>query len=93
MVELEDLDAEDVDLLHHLVDRHTELTASAVGRALLDDWQTAAGRFTKVMPRDYKNVLLARSGPRRGGSCRRGARSTCGSWTGARSTSSRTLAS
>jgi glutamate synthase (NADPH/NADH) large chain len=62
MVELEDLDAEDVDLLHHLVDRHTELTGSAIGRALLDDWQTAAGRFTKVMPRDYKNVLLARSG-------------------------------
>jgi glutamate synthase (NADPH/NADH) large chain len=61
MVELEPLDAEDVDLLHHLVDRHTELTGSAVGRALLDDWGAAAARFTKVMPRDYKNVLLARA--------------------------------
>jgi glutamate synthase (NADPH/NADH) large chain len=61
MVELEPLDAEDVDLLHHLVDRHTELTGSAVGSALLDDWRTAAARFTKVMPRDYKNVLLARA--------------------------------
>ncbi|MGH8939377.1 MAG: hypothetical protein ACRDV2_08495, partial [Actinomycetes bacterium] len=38
------------------------LTRSAVGAALLDDWRTASRRFTKVMPRDYKNVLLARAG-------------------------------
>ncbi|MGH8892993.1 MAG: glutamate synthase large subunit [Actinomycetes bacterium] len=62
MVDLEELDEEDVDLLHHLVGRHTELTRSAVGAALLDDWRTASRRFTKVMPRDYKNVLLARAG-------------------------------
>jgi glutamate synthase (NADPH/NADH) large chain len=61
MVELEEPDAEDVDVLHHLVHRHTELTGSAVGRALLDDWSGAAARFTKVMPRDYKNVLIARA--------------------------------
>jgi glutamate synthase (NADPH/NADH) large chain len=61
MVDLEDLDEEDVDLLHHLVDRHTELTGSAVGAALLRDWRAAAARFTKVMPRDYKNVLDARA--------------------------------
>ena len=61
MVDLEPLDGEDVDLLHHLVGRHVEETGSAVGRALLDEWAAApdkvAGRFTNVMPRDYKNVL------------------------------------
>jgi glutamate synthase (NADPH/NADH) large chain len=61
MVDLEDLDEEDVDLVHHLVGRHTELTGSAVGRALLEEWRSGAGRFTKVMPRDYKNVLNARA--------------------------------
>ena len=62
MVDLEELDEEDVDLVHHLVDRHTELTGSAVGacpaRGLAGE---PAGRFTKVMPRDYKNVLNARA--------------------------------
>ena len=62
MVDLEPLDAEDVDLVHHLVGRHVELTGSAVGEALLEDWASSAARFTKIMPRDYKNVLLARAG-------------------------------
>ncbi|HEU4911666.1 MAG TPA: glutamate synthase large subunit [Actinomycetes bacterium] len=62
MVELEELDEEDFDLLHHLVGRHTRLTGSAVGRLLLEDWGASAPRFTKVMPRDYKNVLLAKAG-------------------------------
>jgi glutamate synthase (NADPH/NADH) large chain len=65
MVDLEPLDGEDIDLLHHLVGRHVEETGSTVGRALLEQWaadpQAFATRFTKVMPRDYKNVLDARS--------------------------------
>ncbi len=61
MVDLEPLDGEDVDLLQVLVQRHVEHTGSAVGSALLEDWARSAARFTKVMPRDYKAVLLARS--------------------------------
>ena len=61
MVDLEPLDGEDVDLLQVLVRRHVEHTGSTVGSALLEDWATSAARFTKVMPRDYKAVLLARS--------------------------------
>ena len=38
MVDLETLDAEDVDLVRHLVGRHVEHTGSAVGAALLEDW-------------------------------------------------------
>ena len=61
MVDLEPLDAEDADLLRGLVREHVEHTGSAVGAVLLEDWRGSAARFTKVMPRDYKNVLLARS--------------------------------
>ncbi|MGZ4486210.1 MAG: glutamate synthase large subunit, partial [Nocardioidaceae bacterium] len=61
MVDLEPLDDEDLELVHHLVGRHAAETDSAVGKALLADWDAAAGRFTKVMPRDYKHVLLARA--------------------------------
>jgi glutamate synthase (NADPH) large chain len=65
MVDLEDLDAEDVELVRHLVGRHVELTDSAVGRELLESWLTdpeaVAARFRKVMPRDYKAVLAARA--------------------------------
>jgi glutamate synthase (NADPH) large chain len=61
MVDLDALDAEDVDVLHALVQRHVEHTGSAVGAGLLADWDATVGRFAKVMPRDYKNVLLARA--------------------------------
>ena len=61
MVDLEPLDPEDADLLQVLVQQHVEHTGSAVGAALLEDWKASAARFTKVMPRDYKSVLLARA--------------------------------
>jgi glutamate synthase (NADPH/NADH) large chain len=65
MVDLDELDAEDLELVRHLVGRHVESTDSAVGRQLLDSWasdpQGVAARFRKVMPRDYKSVLTARA--------------------------------
>ncbi len=47
--------------LKALVTRHAEETGSTVAAALLEDWDTALGRFTEVMPRDYKRVLDARA--------------------------------
>ena len=44
-----------------LVVQHGEETGSTVAAALLADWDTALGRFTEVMPRDYKRVLDARA--------------------------------
>ena len=44
-----------------MVTRHAEETGSTVAAALLEDWDTALGRFTEVMPRDYKRVLDARA--------------------------------
>jgi glutamate synthase (NADPH/NADH) large chain len=57
MVELESLDADDVDFLRSTVARHHEFTDSDVAKRLLADWEASLGHFRKVMPRDYKRVL------------------------------------
>ncbi len=59
MVDLDELDTADRAFLYGVIKRHVENTESAVGQALLDDWEASAARFTKVMPRDYKRVLEA----------------------------------
>ncbi|MFD2875393.1 glutamate synthase large subunit [Paenibacillus rhizoplanae] len=43
--------------LHALISRHTELTDSNVGRAILDSWAEALPRFARVIPKDYKRML------------------------------------
>ncbi len=57
MVDLEPLDDGDVETLRQMLAEHAAETDSPVAQALLAeaDWT----RFTKVMPRDYKKVLLA----------------------------------
>uniref|UniRef100_UPI001F15EFC6 glutamate synthase-related protein n=1 Tax=Actinokineospora pegani TaxID=2654637 RepID=UPI001F15EFC6 len=67
MVDLDPLDAEDADFLRDTVARHGDETGSAVARALLADWDAALSRFTKVMPKDYKRVLVARAAAERDG--------------------------
>ena len=57
MVDLDALDDADRSFLHGVILRHRELTGSPVAAAILDSWAVAAGRFRKVMPRDYKRVL------------------------------------
>ncbi len=59
MVDLEPLDDEDVELVQGLIRRHVDHTASACGQAVLDQWSTGRPAFVKVMPRDYKRVLMA----------------------------------
>jgi glutamate synthase (NADPH/NADH) large chain len=65
MVDLEPLDDGDVETLRQMLVEHEAETGSPVARALLDqpDWT----RFTKVMPRDYKKVLLAMEQARQDG--------------------------
>ncbi|GAA0638553.1 glutamate synthase large subunit [Kutzneria viridogrisea] len=67
MVDLDPLEAEDLAFLREVVGRHHAETGSAVAHALLTDWESAAGRFTKVMPKDYKRVLAARASAEREG--------------------------
>jgi glutamate synthase (NADPH/NADH) large chain len=67
MADLEPLAAEDGDYLRELIGRHQAETGSAVAAALLADWEAALPRFGRVMPRDYKRVLLAASRAERDG--------------------------
>jgi glutamate synthase (ferredoxin) len=60
MVDLEPLvDAEDVALVYELIRRHVALTSSSYAADLFADWSLLQRRLVKVMPREYKRVLLA----------------------------------
>ncbi len=58
MVDLDPLDKDDVKLLQQMISNHFSYTESKLAKDLLDNWKTTVGHFTKVMPRDYKAVLL-----------------------------------
>ena len=58
-VELECVDDDqDAVELYALVSKHAEFTKSSVAKELLDDWPNNIARFVKVIPTDYKRVLL-----------------------------------
>jgi glutamate synthase (NADPH/NADH) large chain len=59
MVDIEPLDAGDVELVRTLVVRHVEATDSGLGARLLGAWASVECQFLKIMPRDYKRVRLA----------------------------------
>jgi len=67
MVDLDPLDDSDVEFLRDVVARHGAETGSAVAARLLANWESAVGRFAKVMPQDYKRVLAAASAAEREG--------------------------
>jgi glutamate synthase (NADPH/NADH) large chain len=48
----------DASRLRILLERHLLFTGSARARALLEDWESAAADFVKIMPRDYRRALL-----------------------------------
>jgi glutamate synthase (NADPH/NADH) large chain len=58
MVELEPLDSDDREFLRATVERHRELTGSDVADRLLSQWKSEVESFRKVMPQDYKRVLV-----------------------------------
>jgi len=62
MVDLEPLDDGDRETLRQMLAEHAIETGSPLARALVDSAEISpfwSDRFTKVMPRDYKKVLLA----------------------------------
>jgi glutamate synthase (ferredoxin) len=62
MVEIGPLDqAEDIALVRDLIRRHVAHTGSDYAARILADWIGHQPRFVKVMPKDYKRVLLAES--------------------------------
>jgi glutamate synthase (ferredoxin) len=62
MVELDPLEeADDVLFVRQAIERHVELTGSDLGARILRDFDALRTVFVKVMPRDYKRVLLAQA--------------------------------
>src|SRR4029078_9005421 len=59
MVDLDQVEEDDAKCVGEVVERHHAETGSAMAARLLADWDP--GRFTKVMPKDYKRVLSAAS--------------------------------
>ena len=57
MVELEPLDAGDLEYLKGRIEKHVGFTGSVRGRAILDGWASEQGKFVKVMPTDYKRAI------------------------------------
>ena len=47
--------------IHRLLERHVQYTDSSRAQALLDDWQTTASRFIRVVPNDYRRVIDAQA--------------------------------
>ena len=59
MVELEKVDAdEDVAELRELIEKHRDYTGSTVAADVLARFDDVLQQFVKVMPTDYKRVLL-----------------------------------
>ncbi len=57
MVDLESLDAGDLEYVKGMIVRHVEFTGSTRGQEILNGWEAAKSKFVKVMPVDYKRAL------------------------------------
>ncbi len=58
MVSFDEISKEDEAVLKSMIEKHQETTQSGLAKRLLSDWQTSLGDFVKVMPNDYKAVLM-----------------------------------
>jgi glutamate synthase (ferredoxin) len=60
MVGIEKLEeAEEIAAVKTLVQKHLDATGSTRARSLLAKWAAVAPKFVKVMPKDYKRVLIS----------------------------------
>jgi glutamate synthase (ferredoxin) len=58
MVELEALnDAQEIQFVRGMVERHATVTSSKLAKGVLDLWDEMISKFVKVIPKDYKRVL------------------------------------
>ncbi|MFE3542090.1 glutamate synthase large subunit [Nocardia sp. NPDC059177] len=56
---IEQLSGDDFTWLRDIITAHRDETGSAVAERILSDWSQQVNHFVKVMPREYKKVLLA----------------------------------
>lgn len=60
LVDLEKLDdAEEIELVREMIERHVSYTNSTHARQLLADWDRTVQQFVRVIPREYKRILRA----------------------------------
>ncbi len=50
-------DADEIEQVWKMIQRHQAYTQSALAARLLANWQQTVPKFVKVMPKDYKRVL------------------------------------
>lgn len=58
MVALDPLEAEDQDKLKDMLEKHVNYTGSSLAKKLLAKWPQAVNTFVKVIPHDYKAILI-----------------------------------
>ena len=61
MVGLGPVDDTEATLVRRMVEKHAELTQSALARRLLERWSDTASRLVRVMPNDYRRMLEAQA--------------------------------
>ncbi len=59
MVDIETLDAKDIETVRQAIGKHAEYTKSQKALSILANWTEIVPKFVKVMPRDYKRVIQA----------------------------------
>ncbi|KAF0719334.1 Aste57867_1118 [Aphanomyces stellatus] len=59
MLGLEPLDDDDEVTVRELIGLHIGHTQSTVGASILNEWAATKGAFVKVLPHDYKKVVMA----------------------------------
>ena len=60
LVALETLQSEDLDIISNLLHKHVEYTGSPKAKRILASWESYVRQFVKIMPIDYKRVLMER---------------------------------
>jgi glutamate synthase (NADPH/NADH) large chain len=63
MVGVEEVDPFELESLRALIAEHWERTGSPQASELLREWRKAAARFIKVIPSEYKRVMLEMTNP------------------------------
>jgi len=59
LVDLELVESmEEKEHLYSYIREHIDMTGSTVGKYILNDWDNILKKFVKVMPRDYKKILM-----------------------------------
>jgi glutamate synthase (ferredoxin) len=59
-VDIDPMEEEDLEVLQRMVRRHFQYTRSKKADDVLRKWDTYAPKFVKIMPKDYKRVLMER---------------------------------